>query len=154
MRNNFACVPDISSIVTNSGCRKKVLYVPKFNGSRISLISSGTVDVQDSINSYAPFTDFRYMLSCLKRGDRSVLSVKAPIFDDFTGLPNNPVDTINLIHDVQKEFNKFPEEVRSKHNNDWRVFFSSFISSRNVAKDSLDQNVGIPSNSVSTGVKE
>lgn len=121
-------IPAVSDIVTASGTRKKPIYTPRFDGECISLRVTGSIDIQDSINSYAPYCDLRYMLTRLKVGDTSVLSSRSPSYGDFTGLPGNPVDTLNLIHDVERSFAQLPDEVRLSCNNDWRVYFTRLCS--------------------------
>lgn len=117
-------IPCISDITTASGARKKKLYTPRFNGECIVLSDTGSVDVQDTINSFAPYCDLRYMLSRLKVGDTSVLSSRSPSYGDFTSIPRNPIDTLNLIHDVERRFGDLPDDVRQSCNNDWRVYFT------------------------------
>ncbi len=117
-------VPDVSEIFTASGSRKKPIYTPRFDGECISLRETGSIDIQDSINAFAPYCDLRYMLTRLKAGDTSVLSSRTPSYGDFTGLPGNPVDTLNLIHDVERSFSELPDELRVSCNNDWRVYFT------------------------------
>lgn len=117
-------VPNVSDIFTASGTRKKPIYTPRFDGECISLRETGSVDIQDSINAYAPYCDLRYMLTRLKAGDSSVLCSRSPSYGDFSGLPGNPIDTINLIHDVERSFSQLPDDVRLSCNNDWRVYFT------------------------------
>ena len=117
-------VPNVSEIFTASGTRKKPIYTPRFDGECISLRETGSIDIQDSINAYAPYCDLRYMLTRLKAGDSSVLSTRPASYGDFSGLPGNPVDTLNLIHDVERSFAELPDEVRLSCNNDWRVYFT------------------------------
>ncbi len=117
-------VPNVAEIFTASGSRKKPIYTPRFDGECISLRETGSIDFQDSINAYAPYCDIRYMLTRLKAGDSSVLSSRTPSYGDFSGLPCNPVDTLNLIHDVERSFSELPDDVRLSCNNDWRVYFT------------------------------
>ena len=137
-------IPVVSDIVTASGTRKKPIYTPRFDGECISLRVTGSIDIQDSINSFAPYCDLRYMLTRLKAGDTSVLSSRSPSYGDFSGLPGNPVDTLNLINDVQRAFSSLPDEVRLSCNNDWRVYFT-----RLCAGD-FDGPTGVPSDVSST----
>lgn len=120
-------IPNTGDVVTSPGTRTETLFTPKFNGSEIILVKSGTVDVQDRIESYAPYCDLRYMLTQLRLGDRSVLSSKQPIFGDFSGMPSHPVDAINFISDVQSTFDRLPEETKLACNNDWRVYFTQLV---------------------------
>lgn len=120
-------IPNPGDIATSPGSRTETLFTPKFNGSEIILVKSGTVDVQDRIDSYAPYCDFRYMLTQLRLGDRSVLSPKQPLYGDFSGLPSHPVDAINFIQDVQSSFDRLPDETKLACNNDWRVYFTQLV---------------------------
>lgn len=124
MRLHTYCIPDTSGIVTSSGSSVETLYTPSFNGSEIVLSASGTVDVQDRINSYAPYTDIRYMLSQLKVGDTSVLSSRPPMYGDFHSMPSHPADALNFIYDAQRRFDSLPDEVKVSYNNDWRVYLT------------------------------
>lgn len=121
-------VPNVAEIFTASGSRKKPIYTPRFDGECISLRETGSIDIQDSINSYAPYCDLRYMLTRLKAGDTSVLSSRPASYGDFSGLPGNPVDTLNLIHDVERSFSELPDDIRLSCNNDWRVYFTRLCS--------------------------
>lgn len=123
-------IPNVGDVVTSPGTRTETLFTPKFNGSEIILVKSGTVDVQERIDSYAPYCDIRYMLTQLKVGDRSVLSPKQPMFGDFSGMPSHPVDAINFIQDVQSSFDRLPEETKLACNNDWRVYFTQLVTGK------------------------
>lgn len=120
-------IPNVGDVVTSPGTRTETLFTPKFNGSEIILVKSGSVDVQSRIESYAPYCDIRYMLTQLRLGDRSVLSQKLPLFGDFSGMPSHPVDAINFISDVQSTFDRLPEETKLACNNDWRVYFTQLV---------------------------
>lgn len=120
-------IPNVGDVVTSPGTRTETLFTPKFNGSEIILVKSGTVDVQERIDSYAPYCDIRYMLTQLRLGDRSVLSSKQPMFGDFSGMPSHPVDAINFIQDVQSSFDRLPEETKLACNNDWRVYLTQLV---------------------------
>lgn len=132
-------IPNAGDIVTSPGSRTETLFTPKFNGSEIILVKSGTVDVQDRIDSYAPYCDIRYMLNQLRLGDRSVLASKQPLYGDFSGMPSHPVDAINFIQDVQSSFDRLPEETKLACNNDWRVYFTQLVTGQ------LDNSSGVSS---------
>lgn len=117
-------IPCVTDYVTASGTRKRKLYTPRFNGEGIVLSESGSIDIQDSINSYAPYCDIRYMLQRLKLGDTSVLTSKQAVYGDLSAIPRNPVDALNLIHDVERCFDQVSDDIRKACNNDWRVYFT------------------------------
>lgn len=138
------CVPDVHNIFTCSGNRKKSIFTPRFNGKRVTLVETGTLDIQDQINSFAPYSDLRYMLSRLKVGDVSCVKSQPPLYGDFTAFPRSPIDAVNLVHDVERYFATLPDEERSACNNDWRVYFANLFSgescfSSGVSTDSLNE---------------
>ncbi len=131
------CVPDVHNIFTCPGNRKKSIFTPRFNGSRVTLVETGTIDIQDEINSYAPYSDLRYMLSRLKVGDVSCVKSQPAFFGDFTAIPRNAIDAVNLVHDVERYFSTLPEEERIACNNDWRVYFASKFSGDSVSSSGV-----------------
>lgn len=128
MRLHKYRIPNTKEIVTCPGSRVEILYTPKFNGSHIVLVESGTVDVQDRINSYAPYTDIRYMLNQLRYGNRSVLTTRPVMYGDFSSMPAHPVDALNFISDVERRFNSLSDDIKASCNNDWRVYFANMFS--------------------------
>lgn len=141
-------VPQTGDIVTSPGSRLETLYSPSFNGSEIVLSKSGSVDVQQRINSYAPYTDIRYMLNQLKVGDSSVLSSRSPIYGDFSAMPSHPVDALNLISDVERRFDSLPDDVKASCNNDWRVYFTRLFA------PSVDRDVVLSDNLPSSDITD
>ncbi len=134
-------VPKIGDIVTSPGSRLETLYTPSFNGSEIVLSVSGSFDVQDRINSYAPYTDIRYMLNQLKVGDTSVLSSRSPMYGDFSSMPSHPVDALNLISDVERRFDSLSDDVKASYNNDWRVYFTRLFAPASNRDVDVSDNV-------------
>ena len=133
-------IPVTRDVVTSPGSCVEILYTPSFNGSEIVLSESGTVDVQDRINSFAPYCDIRYMLNQLKVGDTSVLSSRPPMYGDFSSMPSHPVDALNLITDVERRFASLPDDVKASYNNDWRVYFTRLFA------PASDRDVVVPDN--------
>lgn len=116
-----------SMFITYSGDPKHVLYEPRFNGSSVVLREVGCEDIQERIEAFAPYTDLNYMLSRLKVGDTSVLNPRQAMYGDFTGLPTNAIDAINLIQTAESRFLELPAEDRQKFNNDFRVWLASML---------------------------
>ncbi len=144
MRLHKYRIPNICDIISPAGSPVEPLFTPKFNGSEIVLVESGSIDIQERINSYAPYCDLRYMLNQLKVGDTSVLSPNPPLYGDFSSLPCHPVDALNLITDVEHRFDSLPDEVKQSCNNDWRVYFTRLFT------DSHDTVTDVPANLPST----
>ena len=134
-------IPATGDIVTCPGSPLETLFTPSFNGSEIVLIESGSVDVQERINSYAPYTDIGYMLNQLKVGDTSVLASRSPMFGDFSSMPAHPVDALNLISDVERRFDGLPDDVKASYNNDWRVFFTRLFSPASDRDSDVSDNL-------------
>lgn len=128
MRNKNARIPNIGSIHTYEGTPLRQILEPRFDGSITKLVSVGEENIQDRIEAEAPYTDINYMLNRLSLGDQSVLSVKRPMYGDFSGMPDNPVDAINMVHLAESRFSSFSSEDKQKYNNDYRVWLASLFS--------------------------
>lgn len=115
--------------VTCAGSRIHVHYTPRFDGEHVVLDKAGETDIQTEIESYGRYTDLHFMLHRLSVGDSSVISSRPPIFGDFSGLPSNPVDAINLVHSAERRFGELSTEERAKFNNDYRAWLASVLSS-------------------------
>lgn len=154
MRLHTYRIPAIGDVVSSPGCRVESLYTPSFNGSEIVLSKSGSFDVQDRINSYAPYTDIRYMLNQLKVGDSSVLASRTPVYGDFSALPSHPVDALNLISDVEHRFDSLPDDVKASYNNDWRVYFTRLFAPASNRDVVVSDNVSASDSSTADTRKE
>lgn len=128
MRNPYARVPDPRSFVSCAGSKYHIIYESRFNGRTLCLVEVGREEIQPKINAFAPYTDLVYMLSRLKVNDFSVLSSRPPMYGDFSGLPANPVDAINLVHSAESAFAGLPLDEKQKFNNDYRVWLASVFS--------------------------
>lgn len=131
MRHPNSKIPPISKD-TPIGKRIKTVLEPRFNGKKVVLESVGTLDIQEKIESFAPFADINYMLHRLKVGDRSVISANLPIYGDFSALPTNPVDVINLVHSAEATFSELDLDTKKSFNNDWRVWLASLFNNSGV----------------------
>ena len=134
MRNPFSRVPDASTFCSPPGSRTKIQYEGRFNGKHGTLVATGIIDTQDIINAYAPLTDINYMLHRLSVGDRTVLSSHTPIYGDFSGLPSDPIDAINMVENARTAFGRLPVEEKQKFNNDYRVWLAGLFSGSVGAK--------------------
>lgn len=132
---------EVRVFVTNPGSRIHVHYAPTFDGSRVVLVASGQDDLQDTIESYGKYTDLHYMLHRLSLGDTNVLASRPPIYGDFSGLPSNPVDAINIVHSAERAFGELSKEERSAYNNDFRSWLASRLSGNQASKPSVPNPV-------------
>lgn len=127
MRNKYAGVSDPHTFLSCPGERIHILYDSRFDGSRVVLEESGSFDLQERINSYAPYTDISYMLNRLKVGDTSVFSSRPPLYGDFSGMPDNPADAINIYHGAEQAFAQLSTEDKLAYNNDFRVWLAHLM---------------------------
>lgn len=116
--------------VTCPGSRIHVHYTPRFDGEHVVLDKAGVTDIQTEIESYGRYTDLHFMLHRLSVGDNSVISSRQPIYGDFSGLPSNPVDAINLVQSAERRFGELSSEERAVFNNDYRAWLASVLSGR------------------------
>lgn len=137
MRNPFSKVSNPEEFATPSGDTLHHICTGRFDGRTLKVVETGTEDIQMSIQAHAPFTDLRFMLSRLSVGDDSVLSSRQPMFGDFSGLFDNPVDAINAVNDARSRFDLLPPEEKKACNNDWRVWFASLLNNPSSPDQSL-----------------
>lgn len=142
LRNVNASIPDYDSIRSCPGSEYHVLYEPRFDGQKLSLVEIGREEIQAKIEAYAPYTDLVYMLSRLKVNDFSVLSQSRPLYGDFSCMPDNPVDAINLVHGAERAFAELSTEEKQTYNNDYRVWLSQLFSG--YTSSSVDADIKHP----------
>lgn len=141
MRNKNARIPNIESINTYEGSPIHQILEPRFDGTTTKLVSVGEENIQDYYEAQAPMTDINYMLNRLALGDTSVLSSKRPMYGDFTGLPSDPIEALNLVHESERAFSQLSIEDKQKYNNDWKLWFADILSgSRNVLPETSPSN--------------
>lgn len=114
---------------SNPGTPVVKLFEPRFDGSTTSLVQVGTKNIQKEMDSLAKYCDINYMLTQLSNGDTSCLSKNQPLFGDFSRLPDNPADVLNLVNGAQSAFGKLSASDRARYSNDWRVWFASCLQS-------------------------
>lgn len=145
MSNRITRSKSVKSFVTAAGSQIHVLYEPRFNGQRLSLFEIGSENIQAKIESFAPFTDINYMLNRLKIGDHAVLNSRQPMYGDFTVMPNNPIDAINMVHSAEAAFGALSNEERKNYNNDYRVWLANIVSSAvNASPGSHNVSPAVP----------
>lgn len=103
------------------------MFTGVWKTDRLELIEAGSVDLQERIQSQAPFTDLTYMVKRLKLGDNSVLTKKQPIYGDFTKLPVDGSELVNTLLHAEYAFNQLPADERKKHGFDYRSWLASIF---------------------------
>lgn len=135
MRNKKASIPKIEDIVTCPGDPVRIEYSPhlKEDGT-IELIPTNKIDIQEEINSYRDECDISSMIMRYQMGDQSALSKNPGMYADFTNLPDNMHDLLNLGLRAQNEFYKLPIDVRAKFGNSFYTWLSSVGDDEWIAK--------------------
>lgn len=128
MRNKHSAVRPVSEFVSEPGSRIHDILEPRFNGETTRLVATGQEDIQDRIEAQAPYCDITYMLHRLSLGDQSVVTTRQAMYGDFSGLPRDPVEAINMVNQAEMSFAALSVEDKAKYNNDWRVWFSAILS--------------------------
>lgn len=135
------------------------LFEPRFDGRTTRLVQVGTKNIQKEMDALAKYCDINYMLTQLSNGDKSCLSSAQPLYGDFSQLPDNPADVLNLVNSAQAAFGQLSASVRACYNNDWRVWFAANLQSgRSVSDAPADSSVpvdsSVPHDSVTKEVSE
>ena len=133
MRNPHSSGNSVSSFVSSPGSREKIVFESRFNGRSLVVEPTGKYDIQADIESYAPYCDLNYMLSRLRVGDATVLAQRQAMYGDFSGLPDNPIDAINLVRNAEQRFSMLSAEEKLTYNNDYRVWLADLMSGSSVA---------------------
>lgn len=149
MRNPLFSKPCLSpeAFPSEAGTPLVKLYEPVFDGRSTSLREVGTKNIQKEMDALAKYCDINYMLSQLANGDTSCLSSSQPLYGDFSQLPNNPADVLNLINSAQSAFGQLPASERARYSNDWRVWFTANLQDSGPSVDT-SANDSVPADSV------
>lgn len=127
MRNKNAKVSDPNNFVTNPGSDIHDLYEGKLlpNGE-IRLVPCGKESISEKINSFAQFTDIKYIMNRLNQGDTSVLrDPSKAMYGDFTKVPKSLADALQLMLNAESRFNELPLDIRNKFNNSYLAWMQS-----------------------------
>lgn len=116
---------DPRSFVSCPGSRKKKVLAPFYDGKKLTLIESGEIDIQDSINAHAAECDMSFILSRLNQGDFTVLNNSPVMFADFRNLPGSFMEVLNVALNSERVFDQLPVDVRQRFDNDYRRFLAS-----------------------------
>lgn len=149
MRNPLFSKPCLNpeAYPSEAGTPLVKIYEPVFDGHSTSLREVGTKNIQKEMDAGAKYCDINYMLSQLSNGDTSCLTSSQPLYGDFSQLPNNPADVLNLINSAQSAFGQLSASERARYSNDWRVWFTANLqdSGPSVDPSTIDS---VPADSV------
>lgn len=111
---------------SNAGDKVHVLYKPVVNDDgSIDLVEAGKEDINAYIQSFAESCDLECILAKYAAGDTSVLSVKKPMFGDFTKMPSTYAEVLQLQIDSANLFNSLPVDIKKQFDNDPNKFLAA-----------------------------
>lgn len=139
MRNPNYRVSVIREYITPCGNPIHNILERCFDGERTYLKVVGKENIQEIISSYAPYCDLEYMLHRLSIGDYSCINRKPALFGDFSGMPDNLTDAVNIARSVESRFATLDKDTRAKYGNDWRKWI---VSSLDAGSSSSDLTTG------------
>ena len=126
-RNPNSRVSNPYGFIASAGESIHTLYTGVWKTNSLVLVESGTVDLQERIQSQAPLTDLAYMIKRLKLGDNSVLTKRQALYGDFTALPSDGSQLVNTLLTAEYAFNQLPVDERKKHGYDYRSWLASIF---------------------------
>lgn len=131
MRNPYARVSAVMEFSTPPGSEIRIIREGYWDGCSLKLREIGRENIHDRIQAYAPFCDLHYMLHRLSVGDNSVCCKTAPVYGDFSGMPDNPVDTINMLNNARDRFDSLSLEQRKQYNMDYMAWLADKMKPKN-----------------------
>lgn len=120
---------------TESGERIKKLYGLSYDDKGVQqLIEKGKVDLYNEIQSHADSCDINILLTRFCNGDVKALNKAECMYGDFTNLPSNYAEMLNVMSNAQDFFNTLTNDVKAKFNNSPSQFIASLGSSDLIEK--------------------
>lgn len=119
MRNENAKVSNPNDFVTDPGSPERVIYSAKIkpDGS-LEVVPSGKENIQDKIESFRDQTDISYIIHQIAIGNSDALFVQPGQYGDFTKVPKNMAEALQLQIDAETAWNGLPVDVRAKFDYD------------------------------------
>lgn len=107
------------------GHREHKLYGAVFDeAGRIHLEEKGTENLYDYIQSFADSVDIHVILKRFANGETDVMSKVQGFYGDFTGLPSNYAEMLNVVQNGENMFMQMPVEMRAKFNHNFNEFMT------------------------------
>lgn len=136
-------------IYSEAGSPIKIVYSPVVDEKGvITLVESGKVNTDEEIQSYAESCDLSIIINRYINGDINALNQRQGMYGDFTNLPKTYAEFLQKQIDAQNTFDKLPNDVKKKFDNDVNQFLASAGS-----EDWLDK-LGLVEKKIEDEVKE
>lgn len=114
-------------IFSECGDPEVMEYSPYYDDNGVlQLRENGKKNLYQEIQSHKLSCDIHYILKRFANGEMDVLSKVQGAFGDFTNLPKNFAEVMNLTIDAQNHFDSLPVEVKQKFDNNFVQYMQSF----------------------------
>ena len=116
-----------TSVVSECGDPEVVEYTPYYDDNGVlQLKENGKKNLYDEIQSHKLSCDIHYILKRFANGEVDALSKVQGAFGDFTNLPSNFAEVMNLTIEAEQHFDQLPVEVKQKFDNNFVQYMQSF----------------------------
>lgn len=97
------------------GTKVKRLYTPKYTeDGTLELVESGLENQYDYIQSYKDSVNIHVLLEQYARGDINALSKIQGTYQDYSDMPRNYAEMLNMVITAESEFDRLPVEVKAQ----------------------------------------
>lgn len=135
MRNKAAKVSDPNTFYTEPGSPIVDVYDAKvLPDGKFEVVVTGKKNIQDEIESFRNQTDMSYILKQLAIGNNEVLTQTIGQYGDFTKMPTNMAEALQMDIDAKKAFYSLDLDTRNKFDNDYHHWLVSLGSEEWIAK--------------------
>lgn len=112
--------------ISEPGKRMHKLYGAVYDDNgRIDLIEKGEESIYDYIQSFADSVDIHVIMKRFSNGETDVLSKVQGFYGDYTGLPDNYAEVLNVVQKGQNFFDSLPVEERAKFGHSFNEFMTA-----------------------------
>lgn len=114
-----------NKIFTNPGDPLHKIYQAKADDKgNIELVQTGVENTDDVIESYAASCDMAVIIKRIQNGEVDLLNARKGVYGDFTKVPSNFADVLQLQLDSNRLFDSMPSDIKAKFDNDANKFFA------------------------------
>lgn len=108
------------------GSPVKITYSSKYDkDGNIVLVEVGEENVYDYIQSFAASVDINNIMQRFNSGDSSALLQVQGFYGDFSDVPDNWSDVLNVLNEGRMRFDAAPKEFKEQFGNDFARFVAS-----------------------------
>lgn len=123
---NFPTQFERQRVFSNVGSPIKTTFQLHYNEDGTEdLVESGTIDLYAMIQADADTVDIYNIVKRFENGDPSVLSRVQGTYGDFTEMPKNYAEVLNVAIKARADFDSLPVETRANFNHSFEQYLST-----------------------------